>query len=238
MRRTHDKFYLNEDSTVVKEAFVAVADKVPNNFSGSIADVGCATGAFPRYLKHRFPHAEVVGVEYLEELRVKASQDFTNIRFLFGDLTNRETVEEKFDVITMVGVFCIFDDYESVLSNALSWLKPNGKLILHNMISEYDIDVFVKYSESDETYNTANLESGWNIISEKSLRLVAEKNSVELISCDKFVLRSVDLKKNMDDVMRSWTELNSMNERDIFNALHIRQPQKIAVFEKKLHKSK
>ena len=117
MRRTHDKFYLNENSTVVKDAFIAVANRVANNFSGSIADVGCATGAFPRYLKHRFPHAEVVGVEYLEVLRVKASQDYTNIRFLFGDVTKRKTVEEKFDVITMIGVLCIFDDSISCVNN-------------------------------------------------------------------------------------------------------------------------
>ena len=104
------------------------------------------------------------------------------------------------------------------------------------MISEYDIDIFVKYAESNETYDAANFESGWNIISEKSLRLVAKKNSAKLVSCVKFILQGVDLKKNEDDVMRSWTELNSLNEREIFNALHLRQPQKIAVIEKQLAK--
>jgi SAM-dependent methyltransferase len=231
MRRTHDKLYLNEDSTVIKDVFIAAANEIGDNFSGSIADVGCATGAFPRYLKQRIPSAEVVGIEYLEELRVKAIQDYSNIRFLFGDVTKRETVEEKFDVITMLGVLGIFDDYELVLSNVLSWLKTNGKLVLHSMISEYDIDVFVRYARSNETHNPVDLESGWNIISQKSLRLVAEKNSAELISCAKFSL-SFDLKKNKDDVMRSWTEWNSMNERDVFNALHFRQPQKIAVIKK------
>ena len=61
----------------------------------------------------------------------------------------------------------------------MSWLKPKGKFILHNCISEYDIDVFVKYAPSNNSYSADNLESGWNIISEKSLRLVAEKNSAD-----------------------------------------------------------
>ena len=130
----------------------------------------------------------------------------------------------------MLGVLCIFDDYKKVLDNVLSWLNPNGRLIIHNMISEFDIDVFVKYKPSSLESDLDELENGWNIISFKSLSEVAKSNNAKVISSKPFELL-VTLDKHVDDPMRSWTEENSNKEegqgKDIFNALHIRQPQRI-----------
>ena len=137
MKRTHDNIYLNEDNRKVKDSFVAVANKIAEKPFSMIADVGCATGAFPAYLKEKFPKNKIVGIEYLKNLLNKAERDFPNVRFLQGDVTIKSSVQEQFDVITMLGVLCIFDDYASVLANVLSWLKPRGRLILHNMVSEF-----------------------------------------------------------------------------------------------------
>mgnify|MGYP003320812100 CR=1 FL=1 len=57
-----------------------------------------------------------------------------------------------------------------VLKNVLSWLNPKGRLILHNLVNEYDIDVFIKYRTSKDSYVETDLEQGWNIISKKSHR--------------------------------------------------------------------
>jgi len=230
MKRTHDSLYLNEDNNIVKDSFVAVADVISRQNFSSIADVGCAAGSFPRYLKDRFPNNEIAGIEYLDELLKKASKDFPKISFYKGNVLDKESVSKRFDVITMIGVLCIFDDYPTVLKNVLSWLKPNGRLILHNMINEFDIDTFVKYSNSNSIYDASELESGWNIISKKSLELVAKNNNAKLVSCEPFSIQ-VSLKKQKD-VMRSWTVQNTEGGKDIFNALHIKQPFKIAVIEK------
>jgi SAM-dependent methyltransferase len=231
MKRTHDNFYLNEKTSEIKDSFRAMADLISDNYSGTICDVGCATGVFPGYLKKRFPSADVVGIEYLESLRLKAEKDWKSVRFLPGDITDKASVTEKFDIITMSGVMCVIDDFEQVLKNILSWLKPKGRIILFNMISQYDIDVWVKYAPSSATYQEDELESGWNIISEKSLRLASEKNSAKLVAVHPFTI-GVDLKPNSDNVMRSWTEKDANHERQIYNALHIRQPSKIAIIEK------
>ncbi len=231
MKREHDKLYLNEDTSNVKDSFIAVANEIDSKFSGSIADIGCAVGAFPAYLKSRFPEAKITGIEYVNSLLDRAKENFSNIDFCYGDLLNRDSVNQKFDIITMLGVLCIFDNYEDAISNAISWLNPKGKIVMHNMISEYEIDVFIKYSKSSDSYNVNELESGWNVISEKSLSLVCEKNSAKLIETKPFKI-SVDIKPNQNDVMRSWTEFDRVGERQIYNALHIRQPQKIAIIEK------
>ena len=230
MKRKHDNLYLNENNKKVKDSFVAVADVISRQKFSSIADVGCAAGAFPAYLKKRFPGSDIEGIEYLDSLLNKALIDFPEISFSKGNVLDKKSVTKKFDVITMLGVLTIFDDYNTVLKNVLSWLNPKGRIILHNLVNEYDIDVFIKYRTSKDNYVEADLEQGWNIISKKSLELFAEKNSARLVSCENFSI-SVDLQKQKD-VMRSWTENNLSGNKDLFNALHIRQPYKIVVIEK------
>ena len=230
MKRTHDNFYINEDNTHVKDSFIAVADAIGDGFKGSMADLGCATGAFPHYLNSRFPEARIVGIEYLDVLLKKAKEDFPNLEFVSGDITDKCSVVEEFDVITMIGVLAIFDDYPKVLGNVLSWLKPKGRLILLEMINNFDIDTFVKYKPSSGIFRSEDLESGWNIFSKKSLQLICEQNGATLVECNNFEI-SVDLSPNNSDPMRSWTELDRNGRRQIYNALQIRQPQQIAIFE-------
>lgn len=234
MKRTHDIFYLNENNKNIKQSFIEVADEVALKPFKTLADVGCATGAFPNYLKSRFPNAEISGIDYLETLLSKARKDFPDIIFQQGDVTNNASITEKFDVITMLGVLSMFDDYKMVLDNVLSWLNPKGRLIIHGMMSEFDVDVFVKYKPSSLESGLDELESGWNIISSKSLSEVAISNNAKVISSKPFAL-NVTLDRQDNDVMRSWTEENSRREgegKDIFNATHIRQPQRIVTVEK------
>ena len=230
MKRTHDESYLNENNSLIKQSFVEVADEVSQEVFATIADVGCATGAFPSYLRARFPNQEVVGIEFLDSLRLKAERDFPSIDVRYGNVLDKTSVTQKFDVITMLGVLCIFDDYKSVIENVLGWLNPGGRLILHNMVSEFDIDVTIKYKESSLNPKLDDLESGWNIISERSLALVANENHATIISSKPFNLK-VDLSKT-DDVMRSWTESNANGDNEIYNALHVRQPQRIVTIKK------
>ena len=230
MKRTHDDFYLSVDNLNVKQSFVEVADEISLANFDSIADVGCATGAFPNYLKKRFPDTKIVGIEYLESLLTKANNDFPLIEFKQGNVLDKTSVTQKYDVITMLGVLSIFDDYKTVIENVLSWLNPNGRLILHNMVSEFDVDVVIKYKNSSLDEDVHSLESGWNIISEKSLSLVADANDAKVISSKPFRLK-VELDKQ-DDVMRSWTENNLNGSKDIYNAIHVRQPQRIVTIKK------
>lgn len=223
---------MTEDLSLIRDSWITVADAIGNNFNKSIADVGCATGEFAAYLEQRFPSANIVGIEYLASLRLKAVENNKSIRFINGDVTEKTSVNEKFDTITMMGVLCIFDNYEQVIHNVISWLKPKGRLILFNMISEYDIDVFIKYIPSSANYKEDNLKNGWNIISEKSLQLVCEKNFAELRTVNPFTI-GLDIKQKNDDLMRSWTEKDGNNIRQIYNATHIKQPFKLAIIEKK-----
>jgi len=230
MKRTHDLFYLNEDPLKVKQSFVEVLAAMNDEEWASAADVGCAAGAFPGYVNENSLNKQVTGIEYVPELIDAAALNFPKVNFLHGNVLDQNSVNIKFDVITMLGVLCIFDDYSKVIGNVLSWLKPGGRLILHNMFSDFDIDVFVKYKPSGEFSKDEVLESGWNILSMSSLKIVAKLNGARVIDAYDLSL-GIDLPKQ-SDVMRSWTELNNSGDRDIFNALHIRQPQKIVTLKR------
>ena len=230
MRRTHDRIYFDKNTLVIKQSFADVASEISLMPCKSIADVGCAAGIFPWYLNKRFPEAEITGIEFSDSLIRKAKRDFPRVKFIKGDVNDRSSVNLKYDVITMLGVLSIFDNYKNVISNVISWLNPNGRLILHSMISDFDIDVIIKYKESSLNYDPKMLESGWNIISEKSLSLAALDNNAKIISSKPFSIL-MDLPKK-DDVLRSWTELNSDGSLRITNALHITQPQKIVTIQK------
>ena len=35
----------------------------------------------------------------------------------------------------------IFDDYETIMTNCLTWIKPGGRILIFNMFNPFDLDV-------------------------------------------------------------------------------------------------
>ena len=130
--------------------------------------------------------------------------------------------EKSFDVITLLGVLSIFDDVEPALTNLIRWTKPNGKLFIHGMFNPENIDVFLKYRSSDD-YGDQIFESGWNIISQNTIKNILNKNGITSFVFHKFDI-SIDIPKNVGDSVRSWTEQMDNGKRIITNGLCLIQP--------------
>jgi hypothetical protein len=103
------------------------------------------------------------------------------------------------------------------------WTKPGGKIFIQGMFNPYDIDVFVKYRES-KNYGHNNVETGWNIISQKTITNILNKNNISPPKFHKFNI-SLDIEKNNSDSVRSWTEKKYDGTRYITNGLCLLQPQ-------------
>ena len=230
--RTHDEFYAEESSKLpVKETFIQTADlierfKTNSSKNISIADIGCATGVFVNYLMNRFPEEKIVGYEYLASLIKSGEKTFPNIEINQASVLDRDSIAESdFDIITLMGVLSIFDDVEPVIANLIHWTKPNGKIYIHGMFNPNDIDVFLKYRKC-ENYGIPEYESGWNIISQKSIQNIFNNYGITDIKFHPFNL-SINLEKHPIDPIRSWTERLPNGKNQVVNGLCIKQPQYI-----------
>jgi hypothetical protein len=175
-------------------------------------------------MSSRFKNEEVVGYELLNSLISKANDFFPSVNIQQGSILDQSVIScQTYDVITVMGVLSIFDEVEEVIRNLIYWTKPGGRLFLHGMFNPSDLDVFIKYKESGAE---GNLESGWNIISQKTMTSLLLKNGATSVSYHKFNI-SVDLSPNPKDDVRSWTERLESGDRQIVNGLCLKQPQYI-----------
>lgn len=229
--RKHDEFYVNTDpSSPPKQSFVEIANlietyKKKSNKNILIADIGCAAGKFVDYMMSRFQSDKIVGFEYLEILINVGRKIFPNIDLRYGSLLDRNSIEGSFDVLTISGVLSIFDDLDPIIENLIHWTKPGGKIIIHGMFNDYDVDVLVRYRLSEES-QIHDWESGWNIISKKTFVRILNEKGVNQIYFHPFNIE-IDLEKKLADPLRSWTEMQQDGKRVIVNGLCLRQPQYI-----------
>ena len=224
--RTHDNFYAKELIKEPKTSFVLVGNLIESldlKRGGGVADIGCAVGAFPNYLKGRFKYINVTGFEYSKELVGKAISLFPGIKFIPADITNSDDwvpYLNSFDIVTVLGVLSIFDDIDDSLQNIKKILKKDGKVFIHGMFNPYPLDVFIKYREAGS--ENMDLESGWNIISQKTVVNKLHDIGFHSIKFHPFKL-DINLPRQEDPV-RSWTEMLIDGERQIVNGLCIKQP--------------
>ena len=130
-------------------------------------------------------------------------------------------------MISLLGILGFFDNYKIIIESCLNLLKSGGRLIMHNNFNNYDIDVFIKYKLA----NSKSIKKGWNIFSKKSIANFLVEKKVKNFKFYKFTIQS-DIKQNIKDPIRSWTEKEMNGERYIINGLNIKQPQSILIVEK------
>jgi SAM-dependent methyltransferase len=237
MRRTHDSFYKNEKKGTVKQAFKQIGNLIESHGGSglNIADIGCATGVMPNYLHSRFPQHSIKGLEFRQDLIDEARLRYPLVSFEKFDVQNRDSANlESFDIIVMSGVMQIFDDWKKVLSNLLSWKKKGGMIIIHGLFNDFNVDVLVYYLPSDSPVGMTP-ESGWNIVSKKSI--LAYFSGYKNLTT-KFIDFDIDVElPHVDsDHVRSWTEKDAEGKLQIFNGLCIRQPQSFLVINEVLRR--
>jgi len=209
-RRIHDeKVYLAEDrSSHPKEIFKQVGVILKSRFGASqvpmeLLDVGSATGEFLGYVANEFPDWKLTGLDVSDRMVAESRRRLPNARFLTGSLLEQSVLSnQRFDVITCMGVLSIFDSLEEPIEVLVRALKPKGLLIIFGMMNEYAMDVLVRcrYSHApDQPWQI-----GYNAFSREYYERVLGQQGRKLeFSWQKFVLPFAIAKR--EDLLRNWT---------------------------------
>lgn len=100
-----------------------------------ILELGCGWGSLTLYLAKRFPDSQVTGVsnshsqrEFIEQ---QASEcGLTNLRIITCDV-NELSLDSQYDRIVSVEMFEHMRNYQRLLDKVGSWLRDDGKLLVH-----------------------------------------------------------------------------------------------------------
>lgn len=218
VHRTHDKFYLTEHrKNNPKEYFkfiANIAEPLMQSKNMKVIDVGCATGDFVFYLRHRFPEISLTGMDIDSELLTRAREEVEGVNFLQGDIT-KNCLSEKYDIIFQNGVHSIFDDFEW-LNNLLNSMTDSGRLFIFGLFNPEDLDVLIK---SRPAASEGKWETGWNLYSKKSVLHFIESKGFNGVYRDFEI--GLDLEKKPSDPLRSWTERLEDGRRIIINGLQL-----------------
>jgi ubiquinone/menaquinone biosynthesis C-methylase UbiE len=224
-KRLHDDLYLYENRyNDPKECFkdlikILKNKKIKKNIS--FADIGCSNGELVFNIAKKFKDWSITGYDVKKNLLKKAKLMNPLVNFRKIDISKKEIPNEKYDIITMSGVLSIFDKPEKILKNCLKLLKKKGSFFVFGHFNPHPIDVYIKYKEFNAHKNI--LQSGWNIFSLKAMKIFSKKNKLKL-KIFPFNIK-ININKNVEDPVRSWTFKNFNKKNLITNGLCIIQHQ-------------
>ncbi len=235
-QRTHDKFYLNENyKNEPKEYYRFTLSEIEKDFritddeeSLSVLDIGCETGSFLYFFHRKHSKIHLCGMDVMDELLDHVNDGFgedEKISVIRGDISDKNSLpSEKFDIICMMGVIAIFDDFRLVLDNMMSLLSDQGCAYVFSGFNPEDVDVLLRCRRSNED---GPWERGWNCFSLKSITTFCDQRSwkIEIIP---FKI-PFPIPKHENDPFRTWTEemkdglmvINGMQMRNVFYLLKI-----------------
>ena len=238
IKRIHDNIYLKENNfEKPKQIHTFICRLIKKfkkkNFNGSITDFGSGNGELLFNLKKNFPESKINGVE-VNKLLVKMSRKKLknyNIKIISGSVLNKKVLKANISEITISsGVLPIFDDYKLFLNNLIHFTKKGGKIFIAALFNEFPIDVYVKYQRTKNIKKNF-LESGWNIFSKQTIFKFLKKNK----KIKKFYFKNFQLTKNLkkkiEDPVRSWTFRNKNGKLLTTNGLNLILPTSVLCIE-------
>lgn len=188
----------------------------------SFLDVGCATGELIHYLRGRFPDLAFSGVdnqaEFIAKARGQASLD--GVEFTEADALAFRGAQADF--VACFGMLGIFDDFEPLLASLLANTRPGGRIYIHGLLNEVDIDVRVYYRDNT---NRKDWNRGFNIFSmdqvAKWLAPRAREWKLRTVELD------VDIPRRPELPHRAYTARLEDGRRFTTNGMCLMLPEKI-----------
>lgn len=111
-----------------------VLSYIPDDFADKLLDVPVGTGVFTAAKYARMLRADIIGLDYsqdmLNQARVRFRQErIGNCRLIQGDVGALPFADGTFDIVLTMNGFHAFPDKEKAYSEVNRVLKPGGRLI-------------------------------------------------------------------------------------------------------------
>lgn len=148
--REHE-FYATEDRrNDPKENFKMISHilETGGKHWNSLCDVGCASGDLLHYIRKQFGKEKtLVGIDSFEKLLHVAQERVPDCKFLKGDILSGEGLpKERFDIVCMLGVLSLLDDFRRPFENLLRLVAPGGSALVFSPFNSYGCHVEHRYS--------------------------------------------------------------------------------------------
>tara|TARA_B100000029_G_scaffold369398_1_gene363229 strand:- start:3161 stop:3871 length:711 start_codon:yes stop_codon:yes gene_type:complete len=217
--------YLQDRYKDPKQVFKTIY-KIINNYNKDknlkIIDFGGAEGAFAHFVINQQPNYEITNIEYDKKLLELSKKNVPLCKSIIGDINSCPKIKNNsYDIVTCIGVISIFDDFRPSINEMLRVVKKGGLIIINNMWNSYPIDLLIKvrHAKNGSQKKFNNWESGWNMISIKTIsEFLKNKKKVKSFSFKKVIMKK-DLLKNKNNLLRSWTNKYKNGERYHFNGI-------------------
>lgn len=126
--RIYWRLIWNEDANLLAQK---VLDFIPDDFQGRLLDVPVGTAVFTAEKYRRMKGAEIVGLDYSDEMIAiaalrKETEGIANLSLRQGDVGDLPYPNESFDCILSMNGFQAFPDKEKAFAEIFRVLKPGG----------------------------------------------------------------------------------------------------------------
>ena len=126
--RIYWRLIWNEDANLLAQK---VLDFIPDDFHGRLLDVPVGTAVFTAEKYRRMKGAEIVGLDYSDEMIAiaalrKETEGIANLSLRQGDVGDLPYPNESFDCILSMNGFQAFPDKEKAFAEIFRVLKPGG----------------------------------------------------------------------------------------------------------------
>ncbi|MDR0747277.1 MAG: class I SAM-dependent methyltransferase, partial [Helicobacteraceae bacterium] len=153
----------------------------------TLLDIGCGAGNYTIKMLSKIPNLECSLLDLSSPMLNKAHERVSvhttnNVRTIQSDIRTALLKEEYFDIILAGALFHHLrndDDWEQVFKKIYNLLKPNGCLMISDLVIQ-DSDVLTKYSW--ECYEKYLKKIGGNEYSQKVLDYIEKEDSPRSIN--------------------------------------------------------
>jgi cyclopropane-fatty-acyl-phospholipid synthase len=100
-----------------------------------ILELGCGWGSLSLWMAEKYPNSKIVAISNSNPQReaiskIAKDRGLNNLTVLTKDI-NQFSIDKKFDRVVSIEMFEHMRNYERLMENIASWLKPSGKLFVH-----------------------------------------------------------------------------------------------------------